>query len=369
MLAGPSNTALNAQGSPLLGRLNAVRLTIVLVIAMGYASTMALGPGTQEILNVYGYDPSWIGIQLLFFISGILALRSVSLGRSGLAYLSSRFWRNIPALAFLTLATLFILFPLFGTPPDQGLELWARLTKYVALTVFCIDPGIPLEGLLDDARYMCLVQGGIWTLRYGLILHILTAISGRFGLLKERRLLLFGAISVSLLYAVTLYVAVKNDITTLASPLAGLRLSYAFLIGMTAWPYKDSIKKLGQKAFAFPVIAFILATLNYTIMPWSPMIEIGLTLFWISLAWFALTRPSNVLNWTQHTPNLTLPVLLINWPLAQTLLLLNPDMSAATLIAFTLCGTLLFSLLFVYGFSKTHFIFGKLRPKNTRNIT
>lgn len=367
MLAGPSNTALNAQGSPLLGRLNAVRLAIVLVIAMGYASTMPLGPGTQEILNVYGYDPSWIGIQLLFFISGMLALRSTSQGRSGMAYLSSRFWRNIPALAFLTLATLFILFPLFGTPPDQGLELWARLTKYVALTVFCIDPGIPLEGLLDDARYMCLVQGGIWTLRYGLILHILTAASGRFGLLKDRRLILFGAISVTLIYAITIYVAVKNDMTNLASPLAGLRLSYAFLIGMTAWAYKDLIEKLGQKTLALPVIAFILATLNYTIMPWSPMIEIGLTLFWISLAWFALTRPSPVLNWVQNVPNLTLPVLLVNWPLAQTLLLLNPDVSTAMLILLTLCGTLLLSLLLVYGFSKTHFIFGRLAPLKRRN--
>lgn len=334
-------------------RLNAVRLIIVLMIAFGYASTMPFGPGRQEALSLFGYDPSWIGIQLLFFISGLLALKSVQQGRSGLSYLRSRFWRNGPTLVILTLATLFILFPLFGTPPDQGLELWARLTKYVALTVFCIDPGIPLEGLLDDARYMCLVQGGIWTLRYGLILHTLTAISGRVGLLSIRPLLLLGAIATTGVYVVSTYWAVKNDLSSLAAPLSGLRLSYAFLIGMAAWAYRDTLQKIGSKMIFVPLLALGISAFNYFMVPWTPMIEVGLTVTWMSVAWVALTQRSQVLDAFKNCPNLTLPVLLINWPLAQTLLLLNPDIKVPTLILASLTGTLALSLLFDFGFKKT----------------
>ncbi len=337
----------NHNPAPTLERLNAVRLIIVLIIAFGYASTMRYGPGTQEMLNVFGYDPSWIGIQLLFFVSGLLAYRSIEAGRTGLTYLRSRFWRNIPILAILTLATLLILFPLFGTPPDQGLAFWSRLAKYVALTVFCIDPGIPIEGLMDDARYMCLVQGGIWTLRYGLILHVLTAISGRIGLLSIRPLLLVGTVGTTLLYVIMTYWAVKSDLTSLTTPLAGVRLSYAFLLGMTVWAYRDMFQRLGTSVIFIPLISFGLAAFNYFALSWTPLIEVALSVSWMSVAWIVLTHRSVFFTALKNCPNLTLPVLLINWPLTQTLLLINPDISAPRLIAYSLSGTLVLSLIFV----------------------
>lgn len=343
----------NFDETVLLSRVNAVRLFIVLILSLGYASTMPLGPGYKEVFNVYGYDPSWIGIQLLFFISGILALRSISQGRMGLAYLSSRFWRNIPTLAALTVVTLFVLFPLFGTPPDEGLALWGRLGKYVALTVFCIDPGIPLEGLLDDARYMCLVQGGIWTLRYGVILHILTAITGRIGILSIKPLILFGTVITTLAYFGLTYVAVKNDLTAYAAPLAGLRLSYAFLAGMAVWAYREKLSGLKQGFWIIPATIFALTTLKYFHGPWSPLIEVGLTYFWASLTWFMLSNPNRIWTFMKAWPNLVLPIMLINWPMSQVILLLNPEIGLWEIIITSLLGTIALSLLFNFGFSKT----------------
>ena len=51
-----------------LSRLNAVRLIVVTLIAIGYASTMSIGPGSVEWLNTFGYDPSLYGLQVLFFL-------------------------------------------------------------------------------------------------------------------------------------------------------------------------------------------------------------------------------------------------------------------------------------------------------------
>ena len=79
-----------------LSKLNFIRIIIVMMIAFGYASTMPLGPlletgeARPEMFQMLGYDPSWVGISLLFFFSGILALRSLWSHGSSIRYLESK---------------------------------------------------------------------------------------------------------------------------------------------------------------------------------------------------------------------------------------------------------------------------------------
>ena len=72
-----------------LHNLNAIRILIVLMIGFGYASTMPIGPGSAEWGRHLSYDPSWFGLQILFFLSGLMAWRSLSEGRTGWTYLRS----------------------------------------------------------------------------------------------------------------------------------------------------------------------------------------------------------------------------------------------------------------------------------------
>jgi len=101
-------------------KLNALRVIIVLMIALGYASTMPLGPvdasgaHNAEWFSHLGYDPSWIGISLLFFFSGFLAKRSLDRHGSPAKYLESRFLRNAPLLVFITMIVVLVIFPIFG---------------------------------------------------------------------------------------------------------------------------------------------------------------------------------------------------------------------------------------------------------------
>jgi hypothetical protein len=308
----------------ILTRLNAVRLFAVLLITFGYASTMPRGPEYAELLNLYGYDPSWFGIQTLFFMSGLMAMRSLEQGRTGLAYLKSRFWRNIPILAVLTVITLLILFPLFGTPNDQGFDFWMRITKYIALTVFCIDPGVQIQGLMDDAKYMCLVQGSIWTLRYGVILHILVSIVGKLKGRYLRNLVYVGATTSTGLYLVLNYWAAINNIEALALPLTALRLSYAFLIGMAVWNLRHKFTDWGQKVWIFPIVFFTVASINF-LFTWSSLIDVALTLTWVSVFTIFLSRQAGLFDRLNNWTDITLPLLLINWPVAQTLLLLKAE--------------------------------------------
>jgi hypothetical protein len=331
-----------SQERRLLSRLNAVRLCLVIFIAIGYASTMPRGPEYSEILNLYGYDPSWFGIQLLFFLSGLMAMRSLEQGRAGIRYLRSRFLRNIPLLAALTVLTLLILFPLFGTPHDEGLDFWMRLGKYIALTVFCIDPGVPIQGLMDDAKYMCLVQGSIWTLRYGAIMHIITAVSGKIDHRLYRPFISLAALGSTVLYLIMSHWTAVNAIDNLAVPLTALRLSYAFLIGMALWSHRAQLLRMGKSLWALPLGFVFIASVNY-IVSWTSLIEVALTLAWMSLSFILLTQPHALFDRLKNWPDLTLTLLLINWPVAQTILLFREDWPLAIFIPLSVSLSLLLS--------------------------
>jgi len=314
-----------------LSRLNSVRFFVIFIMMFGYASTMSLGPGHQESLALYGYDPSWHAIQVLFFLSGILAYRSIENGKTGFTYLWSRFSRNIPLLGFLTIAILFILFPLFGTPNDSGTDFWKRITKYILLTAFCIDPSMRIQGLMDDAKYMCLVQGAIWTLRIGIILHIAVVISHFPKLFSKRILILAGTITVTIGYALLGYLFAKKGIETLESVLTLLRLSYAFGIGLCVWAYRDFLLNLKARIFILPVIFFLIASLNFWFFRWTTLIEVSSTLVFISLSWALLVTRHKYLDLLKDWKNVTMIMMAIGWPITQTLLLIHPDLGRWTL--------------------------------------
>ena len=297
---------------------------------------MPLGPDHAEIGGHLGYDPSWIGIQLLFFFSGVLALRSLRRHGSSFEYLRSRFLRNGPLLILFTLITVMVIYPLLGVPGDNFGSTVKKLGAYFFETVSCINPGQPLPGLLDNARYMCLIQGAIWTFRWGVIAHIGTAIGHKFGLFNNNRMLLLFVAGSTLVYFVLAYLASWGGQDIPGTLMTGTHLAFPFLWGMAAYAYRDNFPKRAVTKSILLATLGSSALLWYTFLRWSPAIELLLTAFWIYAAWLVLRGRSSEPSKTSRTPDLTLSFYLLIWPIAQLLLLVWPNLGSWGLIAISL---------------------------------
>lgn len=346
-----------------LRRLNAVRILIVLFIALGYASTMPLGPGNSEIFAHLGYDPSWIGIHLLFFFSGFLALRSLRRHGSAVIYLKSRAVRNMPLLIVFTLLVVTMIYPLLGVIPEDPVELVAKLGSYFFLTVTCIDPGQTLPGLLDQANYMCIIQGAVWTFKWGMIAHVAVAIVAKLNLFKHDRLILAAAILVAVSHFIISYIQAKSGYDWLITSALGLRLAYPFVIGMACYAYFHKLPK-APKVKALILASLIGgATLWHEFLLWTPVIEMLVTLFWAYGGLLLATSKTSVLNSLDAWPNLALGMYLANWPTAQLLLLAYPDISSWGLVALTLPVTALVAIIAHMLVSRPAYNFARLQIK------
>ena len=328
-----------------LTRLNAVRTIIVLLMAIGYASTMSPLSGDKEVLRHLGYDPSWFGLQILFCLSGYLAVRSLTRHGSSLRYLTSRVLRTGPLLVAYTLAAITVIYPIFCTSTAPLAEEAVKLTRYFILTVLCIDPGAQLPGLLDEAKYMCLIQGAIWTFRWGALAHIAMAIGWRMNVLKSKHVLLALAISATLIYGSVGYFAAKNEWEAAFPAFAALRLSYAFLGGAALYGWQDKLPQSGITKLTMLVGLLSLAAFQHAYMHWTPAIEIAGTFFWTYLSIVIIQTPMRATAWMNHWPNIVLGLYLGNWPVSQTLILMHPELHGWALIGMSVMITTVIAIL------------------------
>lgn len=323
-----------------LSNLNFVRLIVVLFITLGYASTMPYGPEATEKLAHFGYDPSWIGIQVLFFLSGYLGLRSLRRHGSAFKYLKSRFFRNITLLAVFTLVTVIVIYPILGVKSEAPLALIKKLAVYYVETVTCINPGQTLPGLLDDAKYMCLIQGAIWTFKWGALLHIGSTLGQKMGLFNKNWTLVIFAITSTVLYFILVTLKLKMSVAIPDALITANHLAMPFTWGMAVFACYTALPNTIFGKIICLVLLASLTGINFWVLPWTPAIEILLTAFWAFTAWTVLTTNFKHTSITR-IPDLTLSIYLINWPASQLLLLAFPDINSWELVAMSLSITVL----------------------------
>jgi peptidoglycan/LPS O-acetylase OafA/YrhL len=312
--------------------LNAVRLIVVSFIGLGYASTMAIGPHAREWLNLFGYDPSLFGLQVLFFLSGWLAWRSLSQGRHLWAFILSRATRTLPWLALYTFIVVAILYPLLHDPAAPTGKTGAQLALYFIENVTLINPGDPMPGALDNAHYAGLLQGSIWSLQWGAIAF--AGLLGAYWVGLRHQLIYVGLFAA----AVCAHVSVNawSDSTgsdLLSSLIPGLRLAFPFLLGIVAYGWRDRLPRRSAGWLLIALITLGAASLHYYGLRWSYAIEITAMTGWCAHAMAALHSRG---RWLKHWPNLVLPFFLGVWPTAQTVYALAPTVSVPALVAISL---------------------------------
>lgn len=314
-----------------LNGLAVLRMLIVLIIGVGYASTMGLGADSPEWGRLWGYDPSRYGIQLLFILSGFLAARSMADGRTVKDFFKSRIHSLWPALIAATLFSVCVIYPLMCAPNAPVSMSAADLAKYTLKTIFLIDPGARMPGLMDDAKYMCLLQGAIWTLQWGLILHVGFLMGWLTRLLQSSKLCLFFCTSAIALYVTVIDTAVLD--TAFAQQveplLPGLRLGYAYLIGVTFYMWQDRLRLNLTRALGASVILTGLTCAFYISMPWSSLLEIMGVFTWLAVCvGFLYAAPLAL----QSFPRLTAMLYVSIWPAAQIVVALTPEISQIDVI-------------------------------------
>ncbi len=338
-------SAISHNGQGFLGWLGPVRMLVMTLIAFGYASTMPRGPQNAEYFNVFGYDPSWYGIQMIFMISGFLALRSLYRHGSGFKLLASRIARNAPTLIVFALLVIVVLFPLFGTPLADGESRLGQHFSYFLKVVLCIEPNIITPGLLDNALYMCVIQGGLWTFRWGLIAFVATAILWAVGGLRSPRLLVILTLGTVLAYAALVGYAVANphvsDNGMLQAASVGLRLSWAYMSGMCLLACKTHL----PRSLAIPAGLLTIAAIQFYLLPWTPLIEITATSGFGYLVFLLMTSRTSVPGVLRRLPDLSLGIYVYNWPTAQITLLLLPSLTPYPLFAISFPITIVLSCL------------------------
>lgn len=326
-----------------LVRLNAVRLIIVGFIGLGYASTMAVGPHSKEWLNTFGYDPSLFGLQVLFFLSGWLAWRSLSQGRSAKAFILSRAKRTLPWLALYTLIVVVVLYPLLCDPYASITKSTGQRALYFLETASLINPGQPMPGALDNALYACLLQGAIWSLRWGAVAFIGLLVAYKIGLRHRLWYMSVFAITVCAHIGVNAW-SDQTGSDLLFPIIPGLRLAFPFLLGIAAYQWKNRLPKHALGWLVISMIALGGASLHYYGLRWSYVIEIMSMTGWCALAMALLHSQFRALeNW----PNLVLPFFLGVWPTAQVLLATFPTIAVPILVGASLIIALALAALFV----------------------
>lgn len=314
-------------------------MAMITIIALGYASTMPLGPNHPEVFRMFGYDPSWYGIAVIFMMSGWLALRSLRRHGSALKFLITRIGRNLPILAVFAALVPLVLYPIFGVSAEPGVSRLQQHLTYFVKVVSCVDPSTLTPGLLDNALYMCLIQGGLWTFRWGMIAFVATAILWSLGGLKDNRIVLGFTIFalVSCIIAVTYSISHPSPIIDFV--VSGSRLGFAFLVGMSAYAFRH---KLGRNLL-IPASLLGLTLIQYFLFPWTPIIEITASLAIGYLAYFGMTATKDVPEMLKKIPDLSLGLYVLNWPVAQISLLMFPALGSLGLIAVSFPVTVILS--------------------------
>ena len=315
-------------------------MIIIALIAFGYASTMPRGPEYPEYLRMFGYDPSWYGISLLFMMSGWLAMKSLNRHGSAIKFLASRFVRNMPILVLFAAFVPLVLFPLFGAPPEPGTSRLSQHLGYFVRVVSCIEPGALTPGLLDGALYMCIVQGGIWTFRWGMIAFLATAGLWAVGGLKHRTHLLMYTVLIGSFYIGLVDREARGYESLLDFAVTASRLGFFYLIGMCTYAYREKL----QHSLRIPVVLLLATVIEYRYLPWTPLIEITATLGLGYLAYYGITSKRTVPDWLQKLPDLSIGLYVINWPMAQIILLNFPGLSPIGLFAVSFPLTVLTSV-------------------------
>ncbi|HKO10757.1 MAG TPA: acyltransferase family protein, partial [Acidobacteriaceae bacterium] len=239
--------------------LNAVRLSLALLVVLSHSVVLCWGANDREFLfrGSNGYESfGSIAVDGFFLISGMLITASWFRCGSLRVFLYRRILRIYPGyiLALLFGAGVALCFsPEFRLHLDVISYAWDLARDTVVLGMSSVSQ----PAAFQHNPFPGVLNGSLWTINHEFQCYLLVAFLGFFSFLDRRKSVLFASVLFWMLYA--------RDVLHSHHPeLSDFRFVCFFVIGMVAWLYRDKLVLSTRGAAIAGVI--LLATLRFS--PW-----------------------------------------------------------------------------------------------------
>ncbi|MDX1728900.1 MAG: acyltransferase family protein, partial [Pseudoalteromonas tetraodonis] len=181
----------NLDGYMSNNNLSWIRLVLSTFVIIRHSYILVPTVGAHDVLS------DWVGftnigalaVKIFFFVSGLLVCNSLINNNSPVRFFVSRFFRIVPALFVLLLATVFIVGPLVTSLSlvdyFKSDEVFVYL--YNNLNLFS-HAYYNLPGVFNNNAYPNAVNGSLWTLTYEVEMYSYLLALSVVGLLKRKML-------------------------------------------------------------------------------------------------------------------------------------------------------------------------------------
>ena len=262
-----------------------------------------------------------LAVLLFFFYGGLLIMKSVESKRDARAFFAARATRIFPALWIVVLSSAFILGPLLTTLPLSRYLTSAGTWKYLLNGL--LIPVHALPGVFEGNPAMSTVNGSLWTLPVEFLCYIMCFVFHRLGLSKGKRPLLL--LPVAAVAAAAAWMVLGNNETLRNAVLPVL----FFYIGMVCCLFRDRIPLNGFAALGAAALLALSAACG-VFLPAACVLYPYILMF----LGFGTRRK---LSGFGRGLELSYAIYLTGFPLQQTLIRFDPQMSPLLNFALGAC--------------------------------
>ena len=248
-------------------------------VLFSHAYDLTLGDrGQDPSIPVFGMPVAGLAVYLFFSLSGFLVTGSL-VHRGWRSFAAARLLRLIPGLWVMLLVVTLGVGAAFGTLP-LGEYLGDRTTwEFVLRNGSLAGAAYQLPGVFRELPAAA-VNGSLWTIPQEVRCYLLLALAGVAGALASRR---WATASLCVLIAVQLVVPL-DAVPLLDRP---RRLGLSFLLGVTAYLWRDRVRWSWSLGLAGVALALFLAAMQVR----EPVVLVAGQIAFAYLAGTAALRP------------------------------------------------------------------------------
>jgi peptidoglycan/LPS O-acetylase OafA/YrhL len=309
--------------------LGVMRLILALAVLVSHSVYLTTADATLEPLYRWtNYTLGQHGVQVFFFLSGILVAQSLYQSRDVRDYVTARALRVFPALIVCVLATALILGPWLTLLPGAQYLKDMGVAAYIVKTISLISGSAQLPELFHNNPVAHVVNTSVWTLKYEVMCYAILAAIGWVAI-KTNRWREVSGVAIALWLAAVLY-----------KP-TGLELHGGTKSSIEVLRYFTIFFGAGAAAFALrrfiPVHAAVLVPLGamFAVAIGGRFQEIAAALFLGYLALWLSTFRFGPMRAFSNGNDYSYATYLFHMPVAQALLHFWPDMHVVPLILAT----------------------------------
>jgi peptidoglycan/LPS O-acetylase OafA/YrhL len=165
-----------------------LRCLMAALVLISHSYMFQTGTSAAEpIKALTGWSLGQHGVQVFFFLSGLMVAQSFERSRGVVDFTIARVLRIFPGLIVCVLLTALVLGPVFSTLAPSAYFSSSALVAYVVKTLSLSTGAAPLPGVFESVPLANRVNTSLWTLKYEVVCYVLLATGGLAGLFRGSR--------------------------------------------------------------------------------------------------------------------------------------------------------------------------------------